>query len=109
MKNFEFLSYEPVVNEKFIGIATVRAWSKIILKYKVIPNKDNSGFFVAASSIKNGTDPVSGKDKYESVFMVDSSYENKELMAMLKDRITDCIAGKTFTSTVPAQDDECPF
>lgn len=109
MKIFEFLTYEPVVNEKFIGIATVRAWSKIILKYKVIPNKDNSGFFVAASSIKNGTDPATGKDKYESVFMVDSAYENKELQALLKDKITDCIAGRPSTSTIPTDLDECPF
>lgn len=109
MNNFEFLSYEPVQNEKFFGIATIRAWSKIILKYKVIPGKDG-GFFIAASSIKNGVDASTGKDKYESVFMIDSVYENKELLAMVKEKVSDHLnepsKPKEASSVI---DDDVPF
>ncbi len=45
MNNFEFLSYEAVQNEKFLGVCTLRAWGKIILRYKIIPGKEGRGFF----------------------------------------------------------------
>lgn len=109
MNNFEFLSYEPVNGEKFLGIATVRAWGKIILRYKIVPTKDGKGIFPASSSIKNG-------EKYENSFMIDSNYENQAIIALIKDKVCDCIAGKPIAqseaikrpSDTPS-DDDCPF
>lgn len=108
MNNFEFLSYDPVAGEKFLGIATVRAWGKIILRYKIVPNKDGSSFFASPSSIKNG-------EKYESAFMLDSNYENQGIQAMIREKVADYLTGTTIAapkavSVSPgALDEDCPF
>ena len=44
MTPFEFLGYEPTPAEKHLGIVTIRAWGKIILKYKAVARKEG-GFF----------------------------------------------------------------
>ena len=100
MNNFEFLSYEPVVGEKFLGIATVRAWGKIILRYKIVPGKDG-GWFAGAASIKNG-------DKYESAFMIDSQYESKALMEFIKTQVAEVMDAPKVASK-PVIEEECPF
>lgn len=107
MNNFEFLSYESVVGEKFLGVVTVRAWSKIILRYKVIPGKDGRGFFCSPASVKVN-------EKYESAFMVDSSYENQALQALIKEEVSKHLNG-TIAPPTPAAvspgplDEDCPF
>lgn len=80
MNNFEFLSYEPVTGERFLGIATVRAWGKIILRYKIVPTKDGKNFFPAASAIKSA-------DRYEPCFVLDSAHESKQLTDMIKEQV----------------------
>ena len=107
MTNFEFLSYEAVQNEKFLGVATVRAWGKIILRYKIIPGKEGRGFFCSPASVKVN-------EKYESAFMVDSSYENQSLQALLKQEVSKHLDG-TIAPPTPAavspgpRDEDCPF
>ena len=108
MNNFEFLSYDVVVGEKFLGIATVRAWGKIILRYKIVPNKDGSSFFASPSSIKNG-------DRFEAAFMLDSNYENQGLQAMIREKVGNYLLGKPIEPPMPAgndpgpRDEDCPF
>lgn len=105
MNNFEFLSYDSVVGEKFLGIATLRAWGKIILRYKIVPNKEGTGFFPSPSSIKNA-------DKYESAFMLDSNFENQQLQKIIKEKVTDYLSSPMPSggkSTIPPDLDECPF
>lgn len=108
MTNFEFLSYDAVVGEKFLGIATVRAWGKIILRYKIIPNKDGSSFFASPSSIKNG-------DRFEPAFMLDSNYENQGLQAMIRDKVSNYLLGNPIEPPRPIggdpapRDEDCPF
>lgn len=84
---FEFLGYEAVEGEKFLGIATIRAWGKIILKYKVAPGKDGHGFFCSEASIKNGTDLSTGKDNFEKCWMLESNYENELLKKFLRSHV----------------------
>lgn len=104
MNQFEFLKYEPNNNpeDKHIGIATVRCWGKIILRYKIVPGKDGRGFFVAAGSFKSGFDPSKGKDKYENYFMPDSSYEKEQIEDLIRDKVADAIlANDTAQNAVP--------
>jgi hypothetical protein len=106
MSPFEFLSYESTPGEKYYGIATVRAWGKIILKYKIVPGKDGQGFFPAPGSYKVGIDPLTGKDRYDRIFMVDSSYENKLLEDMIRHHVTPYLSGAPQTgqnSTIGGQ------
>ena len=107
MNNFEFLSYEAVQNEKFLGVATVRAWGKIILRYKIIPGKEGRGFFASPASVKLG-------ERYESSFMIDSNYENQALQALLKEEVSKHLNGTIAPPTPSAVspgplDEDCPF
>jgi hypothetical protein len=86
MQPFEFLDYTPTPNERHLGIATIRAYGKIILKYKIISGKDGRGFFISPGSYKVGAGP-DGKDLYEKCFMIDSNYENSQAEACIKANI----------------------
>lgn len=106
MNQFEFLQYDEVKGEKFLGIATVRCWGKIILRYKIIPTKEGNSFFAAPAGLKNG-------EKYESSFMLDSNYENQQLMNLIRDKVTDFLSSPVPAdskgSTIPRDEEECPF
>ncbi len=108
MNNFEFLSYEAVQNEKFLGVCTIRAWSKIILRYKIIPGKEGRGFFASPGSVKIG-------EKYESAFMLESNYENQALQTLIKERVSNHLNGTIAPPkakegpSAPISDEDCPF
>jgi hypothetical protein len=76
MNNIEFLSYIPTPLEKYLGIATVKLYGKVILRYKIVPIKDGSGHFPAPASYKAG-------DEYVHAFMLDSMSENEELKKVI--------------------------
>lgn len=75
MNQIEFVKYEKVNDEKYLGIATVKLYGKIILRYKIVMNKDGSGFFPAPASYKNPSYP----EQYYSCFMLDSNSEKEEV------------------------------
>jgi hypothetical protein len=102
MNNFEFLEYQPVSGEKFLGVCALRAWGKIILRYKIIPTKDGSSFFAAPSSVKIG-------EKYESSFMLDSNFENKALQDMIREKVSDHINQPVKAKVVVCDSDDVPF
>lgn len=76
MNNLEFLSFIPTTGEKYIGIATVKLYGKVILRYKIVPTKDGSGHFPAPASYKVGED-------YVHAFMLDSMSETEELKKLV--------------------------
>ena len=77
MSSFQFLKYEPTPGEKHLGIATIKAYGKLILRYKIVPNKDGGGWFPCEASYKMPS--VAGQDVYAKAFMLDSTSENEEL------------------------------
>ena len=84
MNNFEFMGYEPTPTEpKQLGIATIRAWGKVILRYKIVPGKDGNGWFSNIASFKKGPD-ATGKDMYTQSFMVDSNFEAEQIKELIK-------------------------
>lgn len=86
-KDFEFLSYEPDDQKKILGVATIRAWGKIILKYKLVLKKDGLGWFTApAGSVRNGYDET-GKDRYEEAFMIDSRYDCQVVDKLIRENV----------------------
>lgn len=84
MSNIEFLNYLPTPSEKHLGIATVKMYGKIILRYKIVPMKDGNGFFPTPASYKitdeNG-------ERYVPAFMLDSNFEKDELETLIKANI----------------------
>ncbi len=76
----QFIKFEPTPGEKHIGIATVNFHGKIILRYKIVPNKDGSSFFPAPGSYK-----MPGADgEYKPCFTVDSNSEREEIEELIK-------------------------
>lgn len=77
---FEFLEFVKTPGEKYVGVAVIRAYGKIILRYKIVPKKDGNGFFPAPASVKI-------EEKYEQAFEIDSSYEDKKIREMVMENI----------------------
>lgn len=78
MQDKQFLKFVPTPGEKHLGIAVIRWKGAIILRYKIIPSQDGSGYWVSPGGVKTGITPE-GKDKYEEWFALDSSYEKEEM------------------------------
>jgi len=77
MENYKFISYIATPTEKHLGIATICFHDKVILRFKVIPNKDGNGFFFGTSAFKISTDGED--DRYIESFMIDSRSEQELL------------------------------
>jgi len=83
MKNFEFISYKSTKEDKYmLGVATVKAYGKILLRYKHIQGKENRGDFFVAPNISYSE--MSDK-KNLSGFMLDSRIEEEEVVDLLRE------------------------
>jgi len=83
MNHIEFVRYEPTPGERHLGIATVKLYGKIILRYKIVPTKDGSSFFPAPASYKMpGT--AGTEDRYVHAFTLDSNSEREDLETLIK-------------------------
>lgn len=90
---FEFISYqEAAPGEKYLGIATIKAFGKILLRYKVIPGKN--GNFYAPPSYKIA-------DQFVPAFLMDSRADEDAVKAIIKKGIAE---GPKLD-----QDEEIPF
>lgn len=77
----EFLSFTPTPEEKHLGIATIKIYNRIILRWKIVPNKDGSGYFPASASYKL---PDS---TYTEAFLLDSRSEDEEVKNFIRNNI----------------------
>lgn len=83
MAKYEFISYVKTPAEKYLGIVSVNLTEKrLVLRYKVVQNKDGHGFFLAPASYK--IPDVAGGDQYIGAFMLDSNAENEEVINFCK-------------------------
>lgn len=80
MNKFEFVSYDPTPGEKYIGIVAVIYLGKILLRFKIMPNKEGNGFYPLMASYKVG-------DEYVSTCTLDSNIEKAELDAIIKKQV----------------------
>ena len=70
----EFLKWIPVVGDKHLGIAVIRYERRFIFRFKIL-SSEHGGYWATTAAFKTGIS--NGKDKYESAFDLDSSYENE--------------------------------
>lgn len=96
MSNLEFLSFISTPGEKYIGIATVKLYGKVILRYKIVPIKDGSGHFPAPASYKAG-------DDYVHAFMLDSISETEELKKIIMHNVKLALQAKEPSVKTQAQ------
>ena len=120
MTQFEFISYTPVQGEKHLGIAAIKLYGKIILRYKIVQGKDGKGFFPSAPNYKI-TDE-SG-ERWVSGFMLDSRSENEEVEGIIRNGVNRAMHGpkptmatqgtifppSTGFGAAPSSNDDCPF
>lgn len=112
MDKFEFIGYKETPGEKHLGIATVKAYGKIILRFKVLTAKTGA-LFCAPSSYKIVD---YGEERYIPCFTVDSVSENDELVHMITSNVNRLLKDRSCASAVspqkmekPSFNDELPF
>lgn len=74
---YEWMKYIPAVNEKFLGIAVIRYERRFIFRFKIMLS-EHGGYWATTASLKTGN--VSGKDRYEPAFSLDSDYEKTQML-----------------------------
>jgi len=84
--NFEFLGYEPTPLQRYLGIATVKVYGRVLLRYKIVQTSRGCGFFPAAASYKTGL------DAYVTAFVLDSRSEEEELFSLIRHNVMPYIA-----------------
>lgn len=83
MSHYQFISYKPTpLDQYMLGVATVRLYGKVVLRFKHVKTKDGKGdFFTSPSySIDEG-----GEKKYLQAFLLDSRAEDEELMDFVRE------------------------
>lgn len=81
---FKFVDYIPTPSEKHLGLATILAYEKMMLRFKVIPNKEGNNFFFGEASYRLQTP---NGDSYLPSFMVDSRSEQAELERIMREGV----------------------
>lgn len=102
----EFLKWIPVSGEKHLGIAVIRFERRFIYRFKVLTS-EHGGLWATTAAFKTGV--VNGKDKYESAFDLDSSYENEmikdfvcaQVSAIMQSRPNNQTSSMSFNQTPP--------
>jgi len=84
MNNFEFITYTPTPQEKHLGIATVKLYGKMVVRYKVVKTKDGASIFPAPATYKIADQ--SG-ERYIPAFVLDSTTDNELLQQFIKDNL----------------------
>lgn len=80
----EFTDFIATPSEKTIGIATIKLYGRLLVRYKILPNKDGSGFFASPSSFKITKD---GVDTFLPSFVVDSRSEENTIKTLIHDSV----------------------
>ena len=85
MNQFEFISYKPTPADQYmIGVATVRLYGKVILRYKHVKTKDGGGDFFTCPSFSISEN---GEKKYVQTFMLDPRSDEGQLMQLVRSSV----------------------
>lgn len=85
MTQMDFLSYQEVKGQKFLGIASV-CYNGVMLRYKIVMTKDGSGYFPASASYNVGEN---GQERYVTAFCLDSNMQNELLKELIMKNVGD--------------------
>jgi hypothetical protein len=104
--NFEFLDYLPTPGEKHLGIARVKCWGKIVLRYKIVPKKDGGGVFPGCASYKvvDG-----GEETYVPAFVLDSNSDREDVEALIRKGVRPYLNGGIQGEQSVHQEQSVPF
>lgn len=89
MNQFEFIKFERTPSEeKYLGIAYVKAWGKINLRFKMQKNKEGPGYYVSPDAHKKPNQ----EGKWEDSFLLESNGDKEELEDMIRQRVNQILA-----------------
>lgn len=94
MSNIEFVRFTPVKDDKFLGIAAVKLYGKIILRYKVVPTKDGHGYFSTEANYKIDSTGEARQD-YVPAFVLDSNFEIQEIRDLIHMKVKEYFSKST--------------
>ncbi len=98
MSNFEFISYTPTPTDQYmLGIAKVKVYGKLELRYKHVKTKDGSGTFFCTSNYTL-TDSI-GEKKYMPCFLLDSRSDEEILMEIIREGVNRVSAQQSARAT----------
>ncbi len=80
----EFLNFDETPEEKYLGVASLKIFGKIILRFKVQRTKDGNGMFVAIPSYRK-TDQMG--EQWCQWFMLDSSSQKEVVENLIKSKV----------------------
>src|SRR5574337_1808869 len=100
MTSVQFINYTPTPGEKHMGIATIKLYNRIVLRYKIVPNKDGSGYFPTSASYKIVDEQG---ERYVSAFVIDSNSEKEEIEGIIRANVKKAIAQPSVFSQPVAQ------
>jgi len=83
--NFQFISYTPTPTDQYmLGIAKIKLYGKIELRYKHVKTKDGSGSFFTSATYSM-VDPNTQEKKYVPCFLIDSRSDEEEIQDIIRD------------------------
>ena len=76
IEQIEILKYEETPECKHMGVVHVRLFKQVVLRFKIVPKKDGSGFFVTGPAYKRETE---AGEKWLQWFVIDSQVFAEEI------------------------------
>ncbi len=102
MNNFEFISYTPTPTDAYmLGIAKIKAFGRIELRFKHVKTKDGTGNFFTCATYTT-QDPNTQEKKYTPCFLLDSRSDEELVMEMIRDGVNRVLAQRSALQGQPA-------
>lgn len=85
MSDFKFISYKPTPDDQYmLGIATVKLYDKVVVRYKLVQSKDGKGNFFC---VANYTLTEHGEKKYLPCVIMDSNSDKELLEDFIRENV----------------------
>lgn len=92
--DFQFISYVPTPNDQFmLGIAKVKAYGKIELRFKHVKTKDGTGTFFCCANYT--TQDAANEKKYIACFQIDSRSDEEMLYEIIRQGVAKLAAQRS--------------
>lgn len=115
-EDIEILKFEETPDQKFLGVATVRLFRAVVLRYKVVEKNDGSGYFITAPSYKREFED--GSNKWTVWHMLDSQVFSEEVQDQIRAYVNKLTSSKGAnqqsafsqpSQVMQGQSDDVPF
>lgn len=104
MKSFEFIDYEEMPGQTYLGVATIKVFladhKTMNIGFKIQISKDGTTFFVAAPSYKK---TKNGEDFWVEWCALDSRSQSAEVIAEIREKVKEYYKAKHGSKFAPQE------